>query len=218
MKKGKIQLNIEEENNMISFDIIREKCIQYNCNTITKDEFIKFLDENLIVEKYVNSDLKKSYIVLFYAMNSEEENDYVDMAYLFEIFSILMFLFAYTNIDIKVDDMNEVIYDIVIKSGLEEYISDKVGKDFNNWIKLFEKTVMFRNAYVLENLNNNIDLDELKKFSKETQSNFSNMDKSQLEYVATIIENNDPSMQKIKNAIYDGITNMPIVEEDTKKE
>lgn len=187
------------------FWILFEKCLDKVNGKINQDEFIKFLDEKIDVSDYIPLHTKKSIIDIFYVVNESSENDFSDLTYLFEMFSVFTMLFLYTNIEIEDEEMTEINYDFVIKSGLVKYLKSKCKDDYKLLYNMFINSISFRNSMFVKTFADTLNIDELKNTFKETEIGFKDMDESKLSLIKSILEFNDPSLLKVKNMLYNEV-------------
>lgn len=197
------------EENKLKFYTLYDFCNDRIEGNISETKFIDYLNKNLIVSKYISLGTKRDMIFLFYAIN-DELNDYSNMTYMFELYSVLFMLFAYTNIEISDEEINENNYNVAMESGLVDYIKEKVGKDFNIFYNMIINSMNFKGYQLISMFADSLNIDEIKNFSIETQKVLGDMDIEKLSLLKTILEFNDPSLNKLNNDIYKGVEGINI--------
>lgn len=209
MARPKKKENVEEnksillsEKKRVEFCAVFQKCVDKLDGQITEDEFINYLNDKIHVNNYLSLSYKSSMINSFYDSIFVDEELY-DLAYLFEIFSVLIVLLAYTNINIVDEEMIEENYDVVMASGLVDYIKIKCNKDFELFRDMMGKSLNFRCYQSIKKFTISMDLETLEMASKQTQNMFKEIDTEKLSLIKEISEFNNPSLKNVQNFIYD---------------
>lgn len=208
-----VEIDIES---VILLDDILEECNKTIRGEIEDSELFDWIDEKIKIINYIDIDLKKSYVQIFYSSYSFEDNDFTDLAFAFELYSKLILMFTYTNIDFDLDRVTDKEYNIFMRSGFADYIINKIGRDYNEWIKMFERTVNMRSAFVLDAFNIAITDDTLSKNAKDMGKAFEGMSEEKLKYVMEIMQSNDPNLNELKNTLYD--ETVKVIEKQRTKE
>lgn len=138
----------------------------------------------------------------FYDTNFLEEDLY-DLTYLFEIFSVLIVLFAYTNINIVEEEMTDENYDVVMASGLVDYIKSKCAKDYQLFREMMSKSLEFKSYQSIKKFAISLDLGTLETISNQTGKMFNDVDVEKLSLIKDIVEFNNPALKNVQNFIYD---------------
>lgn len=188
---------------VISIDTVIEKCLNIMDGKIDKESFYIWIDENIDFNNYIDVSLKKSYIDIFYTSYTFENNDFTDLAFAFELYSKLVLMLTYTNVDFDLERVTDKEYDILMKSGFCDYVIKKIGDDYKIWIAMFERTVNMRNAFILDSFNTVVAEDVIASNTKMVKEAFENIGEDKLKYVMEIMESNDPALKKLKDTIYD---------------
>ncbi len=185
----------------VSFLDIYPKCMDKINKKISHEEFVEFLDNEIEVEKYISVSIKKSLSDLFFIVNSDDK-DFVEMALMLEVHKVFGILFSYTNIQIKPSEILAENYDVVLHSGLYDYIRARCNNDFILACNLIDNALKFKCASIAEVFNDGYDVDNLKEIVESSGNMFKNIETDKLSNITNILEMNDPSMVKLRDEIY----------------
>lgn len=205
MEKAEDKRTVLSEDGVLEFYKLYDVCVDKIEKNISKKEFHDFLDKNVIVSEYISLGTKKNMIDLFYAMNTGDDEYFTNMTYMFEIYSILFMLFTYTNIHITDEEINENNYDVVMRSGLADYIKTKIGQDYTNFYNMVLNSNSFRAYQLINMFDSSLDINELKDFAIKTEKALTEVDKEKLSLLSSIVEFNNPALKKINDYLHNDI-------------
>lgn len=194
---------MSQDKKIIPFLNVYLKCKEVIEGKITNDEFNKFLYEEIEIEQYLPIQIKKSLIDIFFVRNNMEIQDFSDMSFAFEVYSILGLLLMYTNIDVSAEEMIAENYDIVIQSGLAEYVVDECREDYNRLYNMGINAIIFKNSFVIDSLSH-LTPDNLTNAIDNTRNLIDGMSEDKLRIMKDVLEFNDPHITEIKESIYSG--------------
>lgn len=186
----------------IQFFVLYEKCMDKISGKISEGEFFDYLETKLEVVPYIQIGLKKSIVDIFFITNDNGENDFSDITYLLELYSVFTMLFIYTNIAIVGDEMVQDNYDVIVMSGLSDFIKSKCGSDYNRLYNMILNASMFKGSMIMQQFANDIDIEELKTYGEKTQTAVGEIDTDKLSLMKEILEFNNPSIKKVKDMLY----------------
>ena len=172
----------------------------YNRNEMTKEEYEKFLKDNIIVNKYIPIAKKYAMISSFCSEFNKVVFD-VDKSNQTEI-ELYSLLFGYTNIIIASDERNITNYDLIMSSGLYDYIYIKCKNDYDNIIEKCNRLNGIDNLWILSKLNdifcNPMNVENIEKI-KDIINN--EVDKDKLKFINSIVEFNNPQIKSFFNKL-----------------
>lgn len=201
------KIKIENKNSVLSKKPPIEFCTVFECclnkihGKITEREFKKFLKNNVQVDKYISLSTKQSLLDTFHDIGIVDNGLY-DLTGLFEIHSILIVLFSYTNINIVDEELTEQNYNVVMESGLVDYIKNQCGEDYRLFLDMVNRTFIFKCYQMSKQFLTLTDIETLEEVVNQTGRMFNEMDNEKLSLIKEVVEFNDPSLQTVKNTLY----------------
>jgi hypothetical protein len=192
------------------------KCEEKIDGDVSETAFKRYLDKYITVKDYIPLSYKKNLLDIFFSSIESEDGDFSDLAYLFEMFTVLHILMFYTNIEIDVTELTEENYDLVVHSGLADYIKSKCEKDFNKTYSMAMQAISFKTYEIISNFANTVDIDGARDLFADTQNAVSEIDIEKLRFMKDIMDYNNPALKDVKDAIYD--ETRKIIETKQKKE
>ena len=193
-------------------------CSNFLSNPEIKEnqEKLEDLKQNLIIKKILPLHQKEIVVMkTIFDVNTIDE-DSSSAALALEVSLLFNALLSYTNITNNAQIAyisNQAYYDILIMSGLVDYVMEFCGEDYKRVEKLVDRMISFENIKSLVNLLSKMDTaslegltDEFKKFTLETNP-------ESLRYLADIMRHNDP----VYTAVKDNIINSAVDEAMKKR-
>lgn len=193
----------------MKFTDLHDKMAQCVNGLVSKDDFYSWLDENIKVKQYLSIANKYAIISMFSDKVNQEINDYLDKnnatGYIYMTYDInMMFELLFKYIDMVVLSKNRTIenYDLVMQSGLYDYIISKCGKDYDDLVKKCDRASNIDTMGIIREISNMFvnppSVEDIEKI-KDIINN--DIDKEKLEVLKAIEEYNNPTLKKIVDNI-----------------
>lgn len=189
----------------VNFNDLHDKMYQKTSNLISADDFQEWLDNNIDINKYIS--ISKKYAIasvfsdrIFFNMTDLDIFNDIDNIFLqYEIEKIFIILSSYTNINIEDKNRNIQNYDLIMNSGLYDYIENNCRKDCNKLSEIIDKVSGINTLSIMQQfvmfIGKQPSVEDMEKI-KDIINN--EIDKDKLEILQTVQEYNNPM---IKNAI-----------------
>ena len=189
----------------MKFTDLHDKMAQCVNGLISKEDFYSWLDENIKVKSYLSIATKYAIISMFsdrlnqdisYYLEKKEATGYIYMMYDINI----MFELLFKYIEIIVLSKNRTIenYDLVMQSGLYDYIVDKCGNDYKNLVEKCDRASNIETMGIIRELSNIFvnppSVEDMEKI-KDIINN--DIDKEKLQVLKAVEEYNNPTLKKI---------------------
>lgn len=189
----------------MKFTDLHDKMAQCVNGLISKESFYSWLDENIKVKSYLSIVVKYATISIFSEKVTQEINDYLEKkeatGYIYMTYDInLVFELLFKYIDMVVISKNRTIenYDLVMQSGLYEYIISKCGKDYEDLVKKCDRASNIDTMGIIRELSNIFvnppSVEDIEKI-KDIINN--DIDKEKLQILKAVEEYNNPTLKKI---------------------
>lgn len=188
----------------IKFTDLHDKLVQCNTGLISKEQLTSWLDENVKVKKYISLSTKYAIISVFVNnintivddINIEEDLDYLYMTY--DINLMFGLLFQYIDIPVISKYRSIENYDLVMESGLYDYLMDKCEKDYRVMVEKCDRLTGINNLSITRELSNIFgnppsveDIERIKDLINNE------IDVEKLNIIKAIEEYNNPTLKKI---------------------
>ena len=190
----------------MKFTDLHDKMAQVKNGLISKEDFIKWLDENVVVKPYIGIAEKYAIITTFvsdYNIEINNNNKYMeDIKYIFimyEINQLFSLLFKYIDVYVLAKDRLCENYDLVFESGLYDYLIDKCGKDYKDLVFRCDRVSGIANINIVETLTTTFTKAPSVEDIEKVQNIFNSMDTDKLEIIKAIQEYNNPYIVEIIN-------------------
>lgn len=193
----------------MKFTDLHDKMAQCVNGLISKEDFYSWLDENIKVKSYLSIATKYAIISMFSDKVTEEISEYLNKkeatGYIYMTYDInVVFELLFKYVDIIVLSKNRTIenYDLVMQSGLYDYITSKCGKDYDDLVKKCDRASNIETMGIIRELSNIFvnppSIEDIEKI-KDIINN--DIDKEKLEILKAIEEYNNPTLKKIVDNI-----------------
>lgn len=176
----------------------------------TYNDFNKYLNENVKIIHYIPLN-KKAAIMDVFATNfttvivnvlDDVTSTIADIFIAYEIRKVFEILFEYTDIDFDYSYLNTLEYDLVIQSGLYEFIMCRVKPDYDRLIDYLDMCVGIRDISILELFKSKLNMPTMDDVNN-IKSIIDNIDKDVLNKLSHIQDINNPLMNELVSSIKD---------------
>lgn len=194
------------------------KELRKNMLNMDKKDFTKYLEDNLIIKRYLPIGQKNVIIDVCSheatnIIESRLEDGYSNLTDIYidiEMIKIFDFMFRYINVDFDVTYRSYSEYDLIMQSGFYNYVMFYIEKDYNYICKIFDKVMGLDQLSLFELLNNKLKTPNEESINEliSTLDKIKNTDLTKFEH---LLELNDPLNAKvtniIRNNVYNGVKN-----------
>lgn len=194
------------------------KELRKNMLNMDKKDFTKYLEDNLIIKRYLPIGQKNVIIDVCSheatnIIESRLEDGYSNLTDIYidiEMIKLFDFMFRYINVDFDVTYRSYSEYDLIMQSGFYNYVMFYIEKDYNYICKIFDKVVGLDQLSLFELLNNKLKTPNEESINEliSTLDKIKNTDLTKFEH---LLELNDPLNAKvtniIRNNVYNGVKN-----------
>lgn len=168
----------------------------FNTSDIIIRNYIPFAEKFSMIKNLGNNINKK----INELINNEDFGyDYIFMEY--ELNKYFMLFNKYTSIIIKNDDMTLENYDILMSSGVFDYIYNICQKDYEDFSNLCDRVTGIDNLSITRQLSNLLTTDTVSKNLRSIKRSIDNISKEKLNTLKEIHEFNNPLYKEL----YDNI-------------
>lgn len=189
----------------MKFTDLHDKMAQCVNGLISKESFYSWLDENIKVKSYLSIATKYAIISMFSDRLNQDISDYLEKkeatGYIYMMYDInIMFELLFKYIEVIVLSKNRTIenYDLVMQSGLYDYIVDKCGSDYKNLVEKCDRASNIETMGIIRELSNIFvnppSVEDMEKI-KDIINN--DIDKKKLQILKAVEEYNNPTLKKI---------------------
>lgn len=199
-------------------NIMTYKELRKNMLNMDKKDFTKYLEDNLIIKRYLPIGQKNVIIDVCSheatnIIESRLEDGYSNLTDIYidiEMIKLFDFMFRYINVDFDVTYRSYSEYDLIMQSGFYNYVMFYIEKDYNYICKIFDKVVGLDQLSLFELLNNKLKTPNEESINEliSTLDKIKNTDLTKFEH---LLELNDPLNAKvtniIRNNVYNGVKN-----------
>lgn len=200
----------------VKFSSIKEKYEKKEKNEITQEELNQYFLDNIKVSDYITLNTKRIMTDFFFLKIEDSQEDFVQLSYQFELFSIMIILILYTNIELEEDDVIPESYDIIIESKLYDYIKFYCEEDFIRFVNMAERAIQFKTTKIIDEFGA-LDENTLDNGINKLKELFGEMKQEDLTLMKDIVSFNDPALLNLKNKIYESINIEHLKEIDKKQ-
>lgn len=172
-----------------------------------KANLFETIKSQLIVREYMPLGQKE--ICLRKAIidvRSDEELMPYTASILYEIAVLFDCLLAYVvNLEPDIDSLykDASFYDLIVMSGLKDYILSFCGKDYEDMRHMADRMITFDNLKELTKMLNFASDEEVRSLTNEFKNFTTNTDTELLRGLSKLMAMNDPLMNSIKNSVED---------------
>lgn len=141
-----------------------------------------------------------------YLINNENFGyDYVYLKY--ELEKYFMLIEKYTNIIIKKDEKTLNNYDVLMSSGIFDYINKICEKDYNDFSNLCDRVIGIDNLSITRQLSNLLTTEIVSKNLKSIKRSIDGISKEKLNILKNIHEYNNPLYKELYDNIIESSNN-----------
>lgn len=181
--------------------LFAQKCISKKISKDGYDAFIKKLN----IKSYLPLEKKAQILIslimqLVYTEGFVSEMATIDL----EIRKLFRCLLAYTDMDINSVDVYPIdfsTYDVIVESGLYDYILSICEKDYKRLEKLIEQAISFESVMQVSMNMAQLNPDEMHSQIKDAQKFMEGFSSKDIEHFAQIATLQDPLVHDIANMI-----------------
>lgn len=190
----------------INFNDLHDKMIQKINGLVSKEDFYQWLDENIEVETYIP--ITKKYALINVFSNRFNTEIYSDDGEISEIFNLIydlesmfVFLFGYTDVFVRPKDRTVDNYDLIIKSGFFDYIMSFCKNDYLDLQKKCDRVCSIDNLILLNGLIKSLSQPSVEDMEKIKNIINNEIDKDKLDVLKAIEEYNNPFLKKVIDSV-----------------
>ena len=190
----------------INFNDLHDKMIQKINGLVSKEDFYQWLDENIEVETYIP--ITKKYALINVFSNRFNTEIYSDDGEISEIFNLIydlesmfVFLFGYTDVFVRPKDRTVDNYDLIIKSGFFDYIMGFCKNDYLDLQKKCDRVCSIDNLILLNGLVKSLSQPSVEDMEKIKDIINNEIDKDKLDVLKAIEEYNNPFLKKVIDSV-----------------
>lgn len=205
---------------MLNFNDLHDKLAQRKMGLITKENLYSWLDENMEVTSYLPITKKYAICKLFsdkfqeqVKNNEDQDQDYIYLLY--DLNCLFTLLFSYTDMIVISKHRTLVNYDLIIESGLYDYILSFCKEDYLRLVEKCDRVTGIDNLstfmYFSTAIGKQPSVEEFERI-KDIVNN--ELDKDKLDIIKVLQEYNNPMMKKI----IDNVSKDAVIEVMGKKE
>lgn len=174
----------------------------------TIEDFVEFLNGNVNVESYIPIGRKTAIMDIFsrnfsivienilndkFATLSELYMEY-EMRKIFDI------LLKYIDVEFDMTYQNNMEYDLIMQSGLYDYIINVSYADYHKFCEYLDYVVGIRDISILDLFNKKLNTPTVDDVEKMV-SKIENIDKNKIDKLMKIVEMNDPLTTAVRDII-----------------
>ena len=140
-------------------------------------------------------------------MRSEEEVMPYTASILYEIALVFDCLLAYVvNLDPDIDNVykDASFYDLIVMSGLKDYILSFCGKDYENMRHMADRMITFDNLKELTKALEVASPEAVNELTREFKNFTADTNIEMIKKIGEIMAHNDPLITKVKGAVEEG--------------
>jgi len=180
----------------INLNVVIEQIKKFEARQITADEFEEFAG-GIYVYNYIPLINKVSLIadLTFYRTLFEGNLPEVLMGELEKI-KLFGLLFAYTNIDVSVEQNTFENYDIIMKSSITDGILEICQKDYFKLEKMFDSFISVSNLLYIGSALKTINPEAMEAERVSMQELMKHLDKDTVDKLANIFTGSDPGVME----------------------
>lgn len=173
-----------------------------------KANLFETIKSKLIVKEYMPLGQKE--ICLRKAImdvRSDEELMPYTVSILYEIAVLFDCLLAYVvNLEPDIDNLykDASFYDLIVMSGLKDYILSFCGKDYENMRHMADRMITFDNLKELTKTLESASPEAVNELTREFKNFTADTNIEMLKNLSEVMAHNDPLMTKVKGAIEEG--------------
>lgn len=188
----------------VNFNDLHDKMFQSKSGLISKEDFFEWVGKNIEINTYIPITKKYALIRIFSDKFSDmvnndlenEDNDYIFLIY--DINQVFVLLFAYTDMIILSQNRTIDNYDLIMESGLFDYIMKFCEKDYKLLIEKCDKVTGINDLNILKqfvsSIGNQPTVEDMKKIRDIINNE---IDSDKLEIIKAVQEYNNPALKKI---------------------
>jgi hypothetical protein len=193
----------------MTFNDLYDKLNAYSLKLMSKDDFHKFLEENLTINTYIPVIQKYALVGIVGKIyknsvkveeNSEDFSaEYIYMRY--EVIKMFNLLFKYIDMVVPVEKQTLKDYDLVMESGLYDFIESRCHNDYQYLSNMCDKISGVDNLLLvhefIHEIGDRFSVENMKEIRKE----LSKLDMRKLKLLESVAQFNDPITAEVANAL-----------------
>lgn len=172
------------------------------------NDFNDFLQENIKITKYLPIGRKYAIIDIFSTsfsytisdMLQDKFSTFSDILMKYEMDKMFDILFRYIDIDFDVRYKNSEEYDLIMQSGLYDYILQYCGKDYNRICSELDVAVGIKDMSIIQLFNEKLSMVNIADTERMIEA-IEGIDKNKIDKLLKIAEMNDPLTKDVVDAI-----------------
>ncbi len=182
-------------------------------------DFKLYLQRNISVKPYVSISKKCAYVDIA-AMNlshilqemiDDKVSSLADMCMYIEMEKLFTGLFMYINVNFNTDYQTYVEYDLIMESGLFEYVMKYAEKDYERFTHDVDIAVGIHDMSIIEAIKQHLHIPTEEEVNAMTES-LKNIDDTKMDKILRISDMNNPTLASFvdgvrKQAAQDAISN-----------
>ncbi len=182
-------------------------------------DFKLYLQRNISVKPYVSISKKCAYVDIA-AMNlshilqemiDDKVSSLADMCMYIEMEKLFTGLFMYINVNFNTDYQTYVEYDLIMESGLFEYVMKYAEKDYERFCHDVDIAVGIHDMSIIEAIKQHLHIPTEEEVNAMTES-LKNIDDTKMDKILRISDMNNPTLASFvdgvrKQAAQDAISN-----------
>lgn len=205
---------------------LHDKMNQITSNLITKDEFQTWLKANLpvksclsLIQQYAVIEAVKSQYDDFIKQSAATDNkdDYGTTYYsmMYDVYSTLIILGFYTGAYVKSKNLNMKEYDLVMSTGLYDYVMDNGGRSIEETFKKCERVTGIDNYFLIRDFVNQFVQGYSPEKAKAVRQELNKLDLRKLQLMKDVSKYNSPVAAAVSEYLYrNDKTLEPIITEE----
>jgi hypothetical protein len=191
----------------LSFNDLHDKMAQRVNGLISKEDFYMWLNENMETQPYLS--IVKKYAVsqafsenLTKSLDKDIDEIGLDFFYLtYDLNQMFALLFAYTDIVVTSKHRTIANYDLVMQSGLYDYILSCCKDDYKTLVEKCDRVSGIDSLFLVNSVLKNLRQPSVEEWEQIRDIINNDIDKEKFEIIRDIQEFNDPTMKVIRKSI-----------------
>lgn len=182
-------------------------------------DFKLYLQRNIKIKPYVGISKKCAYVDIA-AMNlshilqdmlSDNVSSISEMCMYIEMEKLFTGLFMYINVDFNTDYQSYVDYDLIMESGLFDYVMKYAEKDYERFCHDVDIAVGIHDMSIIEAIKEHLHIPTEEEVNAMTES-LKNIDDEKMDKILRVSEMNNPTLASLvdgmrKQAVQDAVSN-----------
>ena len=193
----------------MKFTDLHDKMGQCSNHLISKEDFYRWLDENIKVKEYLPLSVKYATISIFSEKVNSELKEYLeknnDIGYIYMTYDInILFelLFKYVGMTIISKHRTVENYDLIMNSGFYDYVTSKCERDYKDTISKCDRATGIDSIQILKQISDIFisppSVEDIEKIKNIINNE---IDPEKLRILEAVEGYNNPLMKKINEKI-----------------